>query len=71
MHKDMDILPPEEVRERPDLPRPVRLLCEFCRQVLSGVFGRRRELFRGRMPPEARQYLPAEALAQIEGASRP
>ena len=31
-------------------------LCEFCRRSLKGVYGRHRELFRGRQPPEAKQY---------------
>ncbi|HUS47516.1 MAG TPA: acyl-ACP--UDP-N-acetylglucosamine O-acyltransferase [Phycisphaerae bacterium] len=40
-------------------------LCKFCQQSLRGVYGRYRELFRGRIPPEARQYLPREQWAQI------
>ena len=56
--------------QRPDLPEPVRVLCEFCRRSLEGKFGRRREAYRGQMPPEAREYLPPEALAAIEGMGR-
>ncbi len=35
-------------------------LCEFCQRSLQGVYGRHRETFRGRIPPEAKQYLPPE-----------
>jgi UDP-N-acetylglucosamine acyltransferase len=35
-------------------------LCEFCQQSLQGKFGRYRELFRGKMPPEAAEFLPPE-----------
>jgi len=49
-----------------DLDEPVVRLLEFCRNSLAGKFGRRREAYRGRLPPEAREYLPAEALAEIE-----
>ncbi len=45
----------------------VRYLCEFCRRSLDGAFGRCREAHRGRIPPEASQYLPADVLARIEG----
>lgn len=48
---------------RPELGRAVRELCEFCRRSLGGHFGRFRETFRGRIPPEAKAYLPPEALA--------
>jgi len=40
-------------------------LCKFCQRSLQGVYGRHREMFRGRMPPEAQQYLPRETLARI------
>lgn len=39
-------------------------LCEFCQQSLQGVYGRYRELFRGKLPPEALEYLPAEKRAE-------
>lgn len=35
-------------------------LCEFCHRSLQGVYGRYRELFRGKTPPEAKRYLPPE-----------
>ncbi|RPI60676.1 MAG: hypothetical protein EHM48_06855, partial [Planctomycetaceae bacterium] len=35
-------------------------LCEFCQQSLQGVFGRYRELLRGKIPPEAIEHLPPE-----------
>jgi UDP-N-acetylglucosamine acyltransferase len=38
----------------------VAALCEFVQQSLRGVYGRYRELFRGKLPPEALQYLPPE-----------
>ncbi len=38
----------------------VALLCEFCQQSLQGTYGRHREQFRGKAPPEAMQYLPPE-----------
>jgi len=40
-------------------------LCKFCQRSLQGVYGRYRETFRGRVPPEAKQYLTREQLAQI------
>ncbi|MHC4982913.1 MAG: acyl-ACP--UDP-N-acetylglucosamine O-acyltransferase [Planctomycetota bacterium] len=42
-------------------------LCRFCQLSLQGVYGRHREVFRGRIPPEARQYLPREQWARIAG----
>jgi len=51
------------------LCEPVRALCEFCQATLAGQFGRRRETLRGTIPPEARQFLPAEVLGRIEGGS--
>jgi len=36
-------------------------LCEFCQRSLQGVYGRYRELFRGKAPPEARRHLPPDA----------
>ncbi len=35
-------------------------LCEFCNRSLQGVYGRSRERFRGKVPPEARKYLPRD-----------
>lgn len=46
----------------------VALLCEFCQQSLQGVYGRYRELFRGKIPPEAMAHLPPEIKA---AANRP
>ncbi len=40
-------------------------LCLFCQQSLKGVFGRYRELFRGKIPPEAYDYLPPEKRSEI------
>lgn len=56
----------EEMLAASDLDEPVRRLCESCRHSLNGKHGRRRESYRGRLPPEARQHLPAETLAEIE-----
>ena len=33
-------------------------LCEFCRRALRGVYGRHREIYRNKLPPEAEQLLP-------------
>lgn len=38
----------------------VAALCEFCQHSLQGVFGRYRELLRGKAPPEAAEFLPPE-----------
>ena len=35
-------------------------LCEFCQHSLQGVYGRHRELYRGKIPPEAEKYLSPE-----------
>ncbi len=35
-------------------------LCQFIQRSLQGVFGRYRELYRGKIPPEAEDYLPPE-----------
>ena len=43
----------------------VRLLCEFCRHSLSGRFGRYRELFRRKIPPEAVPHLPPALWAEV------
>ncbi len=42
------------------------MLCEFCQASLRGKFGRIRETLRGKVPPESRQWLPPEKLAEIE-----
>jgi len=39
-------------------------LCEFCQRSLRGVFGRCRELFRGKAPPEARDLAGHQMLQQ-------
>ncbi len=41
-------------------------LCAFCQRSLRGVYGRRRETLRGRIPPEARESLTPEQLAKIQ-----
>ncbi len=41
-------------------------LCTFCQQSLQGKFGRVREHYRGKIPPEAEQSLPPETLAEIQ-----
>lgn len=38
----------------------VAALCEFCQRSLQGVYGRHREMFRGKAPPEAKEFLPPE-----------
>ena len=38
----------------------VAALCEFCHHSLQGIYGRYRELFRGKTPPEAEAYLPKD-----------
>jgi UDP-N-acetylglucosamine acyltransferase len=57
----------EKLLARPDLPEAAAVLGEFCRRCLASRFGRCREEYRGRMPPEARAHLPADVLAKIEG----
>ncbi|MBS3735111.1 MAG: acyl-ACP--UDP-N-acetylglucosamine O-acyltransferase [Phycisphaerae bacterium] len=41
-------------------------LCRFCQRSLKGVYGRYREVFRGRIPPEARDHLTPEQWAKIQ-----
>jgi UDP-N-acetylglucosamine acyltransferase len=43
-------------------------LCEFCRRSLQGVYGRYRELFRGKTPPEAKRFLPPDTLVDARRA---
>ena len=38
----------------------VAKLCQFIQRSLRGVFGRHRELYRGKVPPEAKKHLPPE-----------
>jgi len=45
-------------------------LCRFCQRSLQGVYGRSREVFRGRIPPEAREYLTPEQWGRIQGNMR-
>ncbi len=40
-------------------------LCEFCQRSLRGVFGRWREIYRGKTPPEAPRHLPPERRPEI------
>lgn len=40
------------------------MLVQFCQQSLQGVFGRYRELLRGKIPPEAMEHLPPERRVQ-------
>ena len=40
-------------------------LCKFCQDSLQGLYGRHRESYRGKAPPEAEQFLPAELRAKI------
>lgn len=43
-------------------------LCEFCQQSLQGKYGRYREAFRGKVPPEAIEYLPPQASMPAGGS---
>lgn len=43
-------------------------LCEFCQQSLQGKYGRYREAFRGKVPPEAIEYLPPQATPPAGGS---
>lgn len=45
-------------------------LCEFCQQSLLGKFGRFRESFRGKVPPEAAEFLPPEKLAEVQRSTK-
>lgn len=40
-------------------------LCQFIHRSLQGLYGRHRELYRGKAPPEAVKYLPAELKAAL------
>ena len=41
-------------------------LCEFCQNSLRGKFGRIREYYRGKIPPEAVPHLSEEKLAELK-----
>ena len=43
----------------------VAALCKFCQRSLQGLYGRHRETFRGKMPPETAQFLSPDQLADI------
>jgi hypothetical protein len=43
-------------------------LCQFVQHSLQGVFGRHRELMRGKAPPEAEHYLSPELKTASRGA---
>ncbi len=45
-----------ELLDRNDLAEPVRILCESCMRSLTGRFGRYRERYRGKTPPEAKDF---------------
>lgn len=55
-----------DLLERGDPDPHLAYVCQFCRESLSGLYGRYRSLFRGQLPPEARQYLPTWLLETIE-----
>jgi len=46
----------------------VERLCEFCQHSLQGTFGRCREQYRGKLPPEAEQFLAPEQLTEARRA---
>jgi len=41
-------------------------LCQFIQRSLQGVYGRHRELYRGKAPPEAEMYLPPELKPAVQ-----
>ena len=43
-------------------------LCAFIQRSLRGVYGRHRELYRGKAPPAAVEYLPPELKSVVERA---
>ena len=45
-----------ELLGQADQVEPVRILCESCLRSLTGRFGRHRERYRGRTPPEAEDF---------------
>ncbi len=55
-HEDALAVKVARMLEKTDLPEAVRILCEFCLQSLAGRFGRHREAFRGKVPPEAQEF---------------
>jgi hypothetical protein len=60
-----------ELLAQSDLPPSVRELCGFCLRSGSGTFGRYRETYRGKLPPEARTHLPRAVLQEIESRRQP
>ena len=46
----------------------VASLCRFIQRSLQGIYGRHRELYRGKAPPEAQDYLPPELKTVIQRA---
>jgi UDP-N-acetylglucosamine acyltransferase len=56
----------DHVESQQPLDEEVAYLCRFCRQSLSGRYGRYRELFRDQLPPEAEEFLPADLLEQVK-----
>lgn len=55
----------DQMLAEPDLSAPLRELAEFCRRSLDGTYGRFREAYRGKLPPEAAAYLPPELRAEL------
>ncbi len=45
-----------ELLAQPDQAEPVRILCKSCMRSLTGRFGRHRERYRGKTPPEAKEF---------------
>ncbi|MDY7010830.1 MAG: hypothetical protein SVV80_08775, partial [Planctomycetota bacterium] len=45
-----------ELLAQTDQVEPVRILCESCMRSLTGRFGRHRERYRGKTPPEAEEF---------------
>jgi len=43
----------------------VAALCQFIQCSLQGLYGRHRELYRGKVPPEAQRYLPPDRQALL------
>jgi UDP-N-acetylglucosamine acyltransferase len=60
-----------ELLAQSDLPPSVRELCGFCLRSGSGNYGRYRETYRGKLPPEARTHLPRSVLQEIESRRQP
>ena len=43
----------------------VASLCQFIQRSLQGLYGRHREVYRGKIPPEALLYLPPDRQALL------